>query len=246
MADERISEATPGVVETTDRGLFDFMKKKEDESKPASSEYDNINSGVEKVHISEPEYKEEHHHYEEKKHESLGEKLHRSNSSSSSSSSDEEGDDEEKKRRRKERKEKKKGGIKEKIEEKFGHHDHKEEKHHEHDTNVPIEKIHVQENVYSEPSYTTHAHDHHEEEKKKGGFMDKIKDKLPGQHGDEEHKVAAPVVSHTHEEVHGAEEEKEKKGFLDKIKEKIPGFHSKNGAEEKKEHDHHEEKKEGY
>lgn len=238
MADERINEATPGVVETTDRGLFDFMKKKEDEAKP-SSEYDNINSGVEKVHLSEPECKKEDHHQEEKKHESLLDKLHRSDSSSSSSS-DEEGDDEEKKKRRKEKKEKKKGGLKEKL---LGGDHHKEE---EHDTNVPIEKIHVQENVYSEPSsYTTHAHVHHEEAEKKSGLMDKIKDKLPGHHGEEEeeekHKVAAPVVSHDT----GVEEEKEKKGFLDKIKEKIPGFHSKNGGEEKKDH-HEEEKKEGY
>ncbi|KAL2895595.1 Dehydrin COR47 [Bienertia sinuspersici] len=206
MADERISEAAPGVVETTDRGLFDFMKKKEDETKP-SSDYDNISSGVEKVHVSEPECKKE--------------------------ESDEEGDDEEKKKRRKEKKEKK-AGLKEKIEDKLGGGHHKEE----HDTNVPIEKVHI------EPSYTEHApvHHHHEqEEKKEGGFIDKIKDKLPGQHADEEAKVEAPVVSH--HEPPCAEEEKEKKGFLDKIKEKIPGFHSKNGGEEKKDH---EEKKESY
>uniref|UniRef100_A0A803LIN1 Dehydrin n=1 Tax=Chenopodium quinoa TaxID=63459 RepID=A0A803LIN1_CHEQI len=190
MADERNYEAP---VETTDRGMFDFMKKKDgDGHKP--SEADTVTSSMENVHVSEP--------VEEKKHGGLVEKFHRSHSSSSSS-------------------------------EKLG--GHKDE--HDHETNVPIEKIHVQDHVHSEPSYPAPEH-HHQEEEKKGGFLDKIKDKLPGQHKDkaEEHEVVAPAEP-------SVEGDKDKKGFLDKIKDKIPGFHSKNGAEEKKDH---EEKKEGY
>jgi len=65
-------------AEVTDRGLFDFLGKKKDETKPEetpiASEFE------QKVHISEPE--------PEVKHESLLEKLHRSDSSSSSSSED--------------------------------------------------------------------------------------------------------------------------------------------------------------
>uniref|UniRef100_A0A803MXH7 Dehydrin n=1 Tax=Chenopodium quinoa TaxID=63459 RepID=A0A803MXH7_CHEQI len=175
MADERNYEAP---VETTDRGMFDFMKKKEGEGhKPSEADTVAVTSGMEKVHVSEP--------VEEKKHGGLVEKFHRSDSSSSSS-------------------------------------------------------VHVQDHVYSEPSYPAPEH-HHQEEEKKGGFLDKIKDKLPGQHKDkaEEHEVVAPVAA-AEPSVEG---DKDKKGFLDKIKDKIPGFHSKNGAEEKKDH---EEKKEGY
>lgn len=225
MADERINE-TPASVEATDRGLFDFMKKKEDTAEGCkTSETEVITSGVEKIHVSEPECKKE-----EKKHGGLLEKLH--HDSSSSSSSDEEGDDEEKKKRRKERKEKKKAGLKEKLDEKL---------HHDHDTNVPIENVHVEENVYSTPpSYPEPAapdHHHQETEEKKGGLLDKIKDKMPGQHKNhkpDEHDTAAPAAPQAEP---CAEVDKEKKGFLDKIKEKIPGFHSKSETEEKKDHD---------
>ena len=60
-------------VESTDRGLFDFMKKKEDDQ--MASEFEN------KVHVSS-EAGEDHH---KKKHEGLVEKIHRSDGSSSSS-----------------------------------------------------------------------------------------------------------------------------------------------------------------
>nr|ACN42853.1 dehydrin [Tamarix hispida] len=167
-------------MESTDRGLFDFGKKKE-ESKPQEEV---IVTDFEKVQISEAE---------EKKHGIGGgvlEKLHRVDSSSSSSSSDEEGADEEKKRRRKERKEKK--GLKEKLKEKIpGHKKEGEEKKHEEDTAVPIEKceeekekIHVEEAVYSEPS--------HPEEKK--GILGKIKDKLPG-HQKKTEDVPSPAAA---------------------------------------------------
>ncbi|XP_074279153.1 dehydrin ERD14-like [Silene latifolia] len=213
---ENINEQVPASgVETTDRGLFDFMKKdkKEEEKSTLETEFDH------KVQVSETGYKKED---EEKKHGGLIEKLHRSDSSSSSSSEDE-ADDEEKKRKKREKKEKK--GLKEKLKEKLPGHKNEE------DTNVPIEKYeekphpHVHEVTYSEPS-------HPEEDQDKKGFLDKIKDKLPGQKKVDEHHetVVTPVVAEP-----CVEGEKDKKGFLDKIKEKIPGFSSKTG-EEKKEH----------
>lgn len=74
-------------VEAKDRGLFDFLGKKEEE-KPKeeviASEFG------EKVKVSETEHKPEEHKEEEekeKKHGSLLEKLHRTGSSSSSVSS---------------------------------------------------------------------------------------------------------------------------------------------------------------
>ncbi|KAG6388340.1 hypothetical protein SASPL_149765 [Salvia splendens] len=95
------------------------------------------------------------------------------------------------------------------------------------DTSVPVEKY---EDVLP-------AQEH--EDKK--GFLDKIKDKLPG--GKKTEEVAAPpppapapapVVadySATTPEAEG----KEKKGFLDKIKEKLPGYHPKSDEEKEKE-----------
>ena len=70
--------AAPPSVEATDRGLFDFMGKKEEEKKPQGEA---IATDFEhKVHVSGPEHEEE-----EKKHGGPLEKLHRSGSSSSSS-----------------------------------------------------------------------------------------------------------------------------------------------------------------
>lgn len=70
-------------------------------------------------------------------------------------------------------------------------------------------------------------------EEAKKGFMDKLKEKLPG-HGkkpeDDSAVAAAPVVAPPVEEAHPAE----KKGILEKIKEKLPGYHSKTVEEEKK------------
>lgn len=91
----------------------------------------------------------------------------------------------------------------------------------EEDTSVPIEK-------YEEAAPT------HETEKK--GFLDKIKEKLPGGKKTEEVVVAAPPHPPPAEEYHAAPEtEGDKKGFLEKIKEKIPGFHSKTDEEKEKE-----------
>ncbi|KAI3696037.1 hypothetical protein L1987_79046 [Smallanthus sonchifolius] len=206
--EEHGETATP--LEKSDRGLFGFSGKKEEESKceetVISSEFE------EKVHVSEPELKSE-----EKKG-SLLDKLHRSDSSSSSSS-DEECEDGDKKKKKKSLKEK----IKEKID---GCKNKKEEEKiekHEVDTCVPIEKY---EEVVVPPSAPA------PEEKK--GIMEKIKEKLPGGHKKVEECAAPPpppvVVAHDEEGEH-----KEKKGILEKIKEKIPGYHSKSEEEKEKE-----------
>lgn len=200
-------------VESTDRGLFGFGKKKEEEKCEETA----IATDFEKkVQVCEPEVKEE--PKEEEKHESLIEKLRRSDSSSSSSSEEEvEGENGEKIKR------KKKKGLKEKITGKISG-DKEEEKKYE-DTSVPVEKC---DDVVAVPE--------HEEEKK--GFLDKIKDKLPG--GKKTEEVAAPPpppapvaaeYPHTTPEADG----KEKKGFLDKIKEKLPGYHPKTDEEKEKE-----------
>ncbi|GAB4832986.1 hypothetical protein Ancab_007007 [Ancistrocladus abbreviatus] len=221
-------EAVP--MEAIDRGILDFMKKKDEEK----LQEEVIVTEFENVHVSEHEPKVEHMKEEdhkedekEKKH-GLLEKLQRSDSSSSSSS-EEEGQDGETKRKKK----KEKGGLKEKIKEKLPGHK-KEEKHHEEheeDTSVPVEKyeekIHIEEVIHSEATQP--------EEKK--GFFDKIKEKLPGQHKKPEEQspapATAPAMEHTTTEAEG--EGKEKKGFLEKIKEKIPGFHPKHEEEKEKE-----------
>ncbi|CAN6999197.1 unnamed protein product [Brassica oleracea var. botrytis] len=167
-------------AEVTDRGLFDFLGKKKEETKPEET----IDSEFEhKVHISEPVVPEVKHEKEEKKH-SLLEKLHRSDSSSSSSS-EEEGEDGEKRKKKKDKK---------------------------------------------KTATTAEGEVKTEEEKK--GFMDKLKEKLPG-HGKkpEDASPAAPVVAPPVEEAHPAE----KKGILEKIKEKLPGYHPKTVDEVKKE-----------
>jgi hypothetical protein len=208
------NETKSDTVEQSDRGLFDFMGKKDEEKKceetAISSEFE------EKVHVSEPEPKTE------EKHESLPQKLHRSDSSSSSSSDEEECEDGEKKK-------KKKKPLKEKIEE---HKEKKEEEKIIEDTHVPVEKY---EEVPVAPPIgdcATPVPTPEPEEKK--GFMEKIKEKLPGGHKktEEEHvafpQPAPPVVAH---DVEG----EPKKGIFEKIKEKIPGYHSKSEEEKEKE-----------
>lgn len=79
-SDDAVTQST---VESTDRGLFDFMKKDDhDESKVIASEFE------EKVQVSEPEPKFEDCKVVEEEEKvaqpSLLEKLHRSGSSSSS------------------------------------------------------------------------------------------------------------------------------------------------------------------
>lgn len=217
---------TAETVETTDRGLFGFGKKK-DETKPSEQEI--AAAFHEKVQVSEPVQKEE-------KKGSLLSKLHRSGSSSSSSSSS----DEEVEEGGEIIKRKKKKGLKEKITGKI--HGDEEKKSEEVDTSVPIEKY--EEVVAPPPSYqepTPAAYQEPVEEKK--GFLEKIKEKLPGGKKTEEEVVVTPppptpVVAAEHDTTTEVEA-KEKKGIFEKIKEKLPGYHPK-AEEEKKE-----EKKEG-
>ncbi|GMH04656.1 hypothetical protein Nepgr_006496 [Nepenthes gracilis] len=208
-------EAAP--VETTDRGIFDFINKKKEEEKPQE---EGIVTEFEKVHVSEHVSKEERREEEEKeKKHGLLEKLHRSDSSSSSSD-EEEGEDGEKKKKKKEKK-----GLKEKIKEKLP--GREEEERRDQDTAVPVERyeenIHVEEVVPSEPS----------DPDEKKGFFDKIKEKLPGQNKKPEEVPPPPELECAAAVQEG--EGKEKKGILEKIKEKIPGFHPKNEEEKEKE-----------
>ncbi|KAF5455689.1 hypothetical protein F2P56_025239, partial [Juglans regia] len=212
-------------VEKTDRGLFNFHGKKEEEKQQEEAivtEFDQkvTVSGCEPKVDQDQEYEKEKLEKEEKKH-GLLEKLHRSNSSSSSSSDEDEGEGEEKKKKKKEKKNKK-----DKIKDKKAV--EKEEEKYE-DTNVPVEK-------YEEEVVVHTAEPVQPEEKK--GFLDKIKEKLPGQQkkteevppppSHAEYAAAEPVPSHEGEA-------KEKKGFLEKIKEKLPGYHPKTEEEKEKE-----------
>lgn len=268
MAEENKSHDYEGSsVETKDRGLFDFLKKddhKEEEKKADHHHHDAAISSefTEKVKVSEQHEPVKSSHEpvnyfnaeetvnEEEKMNPNPAKLHRSHSSSSSSSDEEECEGEEKKK-------KKKKGIKETLKEKFSGEDKKEEeKVHQHhvDTSVPIEHE-------VQAHHTTHEGPHgytstetvvtpvpNPEEKK--GFLEKIKDKLPGQHKKEEEVavVTSPAAppppvhhdqphyssSHDHDDHHEGEP-KEKKGILEKIKEKLPGYHSKTETTEEKE-----------
>ncbi|KAK3038860.1 hypothetical protein RJ639_028582 [Escallonia herrerae] len=227
MAEEhQKGEYEGGETEVKDRGLFDFMGKKEEEKKPCEEQV--IVSEFEKVQVSDPEPAKIKEEEGEKKH-GLLEKLHRSGSSSSSSSSDEEEVEGEKK----EKKKKKKKGLKEKIKEKVsGGDEHKEEEKEEkyEDTSVPVEKYEEVVPPQAEPEVPA-------EEKK--GFLDKIKDKLPGGHKKQAEEVVVVTAPPPPPPVAAAEcaspeaEAKEKKGILEKIKEKLPGYHPKSTEEEK-------------
>ncbi|PWA95300.1 dehydrin LEA [Artemisia annua] len=63
--------------------------------------------------------------------------------------------------------------------------------------------------------------------RKKKGFMQKIKDKLPGSHNHNGKAKAAAAHSASTDTTAGmkAEQEHEKKGFMNKIKDKLPGHH---------------------
>lgn len=104
--------------------------------------------------------------------------------------------------------EKKKKGLKGKIKEKIASKKNEEDHH----APIPAAKSNDIESGVSNG-----------EEKK--GFIEKIKDKLPGQH--KEAEAGAPPEYHAPHEG----EPKEKKGIMEKIKEKLPGG---NKNEEKK------------
>lgn len=94
---------------------------------------------------------------------------------------------------------------------------------------MPVEKVEVVEG-------TTGT-----EEKK--GFLDKIKEKLPGGHKKTEEVTTPPpvVAAHVPTETTATTttiHEGEKKGILEKIKEKLPGYHAKT-ATDGEDKDHH-------
>jgi hypothetical protein len=75
-----------GPVETKDRGLFDFLGKKEEEKHQEEAmvtEFEKVSVSESQPKVEEYKVKEEE-KKEEKKHSSLLEKLHRSDSDSSS------------------------------------------------------------------------------------------------------------------------------------------------------------------
>jgi len=247
MEDERSTQSHQGgeadQVEVTDRGLLgNLLGKKKEEEKKEEAE---LVSGMEKVSVEEPQVKkEEEEHEDGEKKETLFSKLHRSSSSSSSSSDEEEEviDDNGEVIKRK-----KKKGLKEKLQEKLpGHKDEGEQVtglpvpaapasvQTHHDTDVAVEKIDADVKTEAPPAVP-------EEEKK--GFLEKIKEKLPGGHKKPEDAAAVPVTHAAPEPVHAptpptAEEAvsspdaKEKKGLLGKIMDKLPGYH-KTGEEDK-------------
>nr|P46524.1 RecName: Full=Dehydrin COR410; AltName: Full=Cold-induced COR410 protein [Triticum aestivum]AAA20189.1 cold acclimation protein [Triticum aestivum]ABV24865.1 dehydrin WZY1-2 [Triticum aestivum] len=250
MEDERSTQSYQGgeaaeQVEVTDRGLLGNLlgKKKAEEDKEKEEE---LVTGMEKVSVEEPEVKKEEHEDGEKK-ETLFSKLHRSSSSSSSSSDEEEEeviDDNGEVIKRK-----KKKGLKEKLQGKLPGHKDTEGEHvtglpapaapasvqthgGHHDTDVVVEKIDGDVKTEAAPAVP-------EEEKK--GFLEKIKEKLPGGHKKPEDAAAVPVTHAAPAPVHApvpAPEEvsspdaKEKKGLLGKIMDKLPGYH-KTGEEDK-------------
>lgn len=250
MEDERSTQSYQGgeaaeQVEVTDRGLLGNLlgKKKAEEDKEKQEE---LVTGMEKVSVEEPEVKKEEHEDGEKK-ETLFSKLHRSSSSSSSSSDEEEEeviDDNGEVIKRK-----KKKGLKEKLQGKLPGHKDTEGEHvtglpapaapasvqthgGHHDTDVVVEKIDGDVKTEAAPAVP-------EEEKK--GFLEKIKEKLPGGHKKPEDAAPVPVTHAAPAPVHApapAAEEvsspdaKEKKGLLGKIMDKLPGYH-KTGEEDK-------------
>ncbi|XP_072956911.1 dehydrin COR410-like [Typha angustifolia] len=216
--------------EVKDRGLFDFMKKKEEGEK---SEEAVLIAGVENIHVTEVEKVEE--KKEEEKKEGFLEKLHRSHSSSSSSSSDEEeGEGGEKKEK------KKKKGLKEKVKEKLGCEKKENEDEEKKTTLVAEEEVVTATAVTADDdtSITVEKVDESikldvppEEEKK--GFLEKMKEKLPGHKKPNEEAAppaSEPVVYAKEQETDG-HDGKEKKGIFGKIMEKLPGYHK--GGEEK-------------
>jgi len=223
-------------VEVTDRGFFDHLVGKKEKKVEEQKHEEELAAGMEKVSVEEPEVKKEE-HGDGEKHETLFTKLQRSSSSSSSSSDEEEEviDDNGEVIKRK-----KKKGLKEKLP---GHKDTDGEL----ATGLPapappaaLQKIDGDVKTEAPPAAVP------EEEKK--GFLEKIKEKLPGGHKKPEDAGAAPVThaapapapapAPVHAPAPAAEEisspdGKEKKGILGKIMDKLPGYHKAAGEEDK-------------
>ncbi|CAA7020125.1 unnamed protein product [Microthlaspi erraticum] len=248
-------EPSEPAVEVKERGMFDFLKKKE-EVKPQETTTTTTTTPLEsefahKAQISEPapfvakhevEAEKEHkptlleklhqkHEDEEENKPNLLEKLHRSNSSSSSSS-EEEGEDGEKRKKNKVKKDK------------IIAEDKKTEEKMQEDRKGLMEQIkekfpHGSQKeagevvVTTAPEVTAEPELEHPAEKK--GVVEKIKEKLPGHSKKPED---SPVVNTTAAVPVPEEETTEKKGFLEKIKEKLPGHHAKSTTEEEKKSDY--------
>lgn len=224
MAEENKNyETKPEEVETTSRGMFDFLgggKKKEDDDQKVATEFEQKLNVSEPVHVAaepahvaaEPEHRydvpQAVHKIDEPLHtvqppvvvhkvEDSEEKkpglFEKLRRSDSSSSSSSEEEGPDGEKRKKKKKEKV-------------------------DTSVPIEKC--DETVAPE---------------EKKGFLEKIKDKLPGKKSADDHVTAhhAPPPIADHGELHD-DSAKEKKGIFEKIKEKIPGYHPKTEEEKEK------------
>uniref|UniRef100_A0ACD5Z3W3 Uncharacterized protein n=1 Tax=Avena sativa TaxID=4498 RepID=A0ACD5Z3W3_AVESA len=233
-------------VEVTDRGFFNNLVGKKEKA-VEDKKQEELAAGMEKVSVEEPEVKKEEHEGGEK-HESLLTKLQRSSSSSSSSSDEEEEviDDNGEVIKRK-----KKKGLKEKIKEKLPGHKDTDGEHvtglpapappasmqthaDHHDTAVPVEKIDDDVKTEAPPAVP-------EEEKK--GFLEKIKEKLPGAHKKPEDADAVPVThaapapvhapAPVAEEVSSPDGKEKKQGILGKIMDKLPGYHKAAGEEDK-------------
>ncbi|KAJ0237499.1 Dehydrin COR47 [Hirschfeldia incana] len=177
-------ESSAATGEVKDRGLFDFLGKKEEvkpqeTTTPLASEVEHKAQITEEpAFVAKHEEEKEHkptlleqlhqkHEEEEENKPSLLHKLHRSNSSSSSSS-EEEGEDGEK--RKKEKKKivegDEKKGVMEKIKEKLPGHSEKPD-----DSQVV--------NTEAAVPVTEEKVEHPDEKK---GILEKIKEKLPGYH----------------------------------------------------------------
>ncbi|XVF45614.1 hypothetical protein PTKIN_Ptkin02bG0220800 [Pterospermum kingtungense] len=151
------------VNETTDRGLFDFMKKKDED-----------------VAVSEDGHKPD----------NVKEKLHRSNSSSSSSSDEEEvGEDGEKKKKKKGLKDKIKDKISGDKEAPDQHADVSIPAENPEEKKGFLDKIkeklpgHQHKNAEDVGANEGHHHAEGDDQPKEKGILEKIKEKIPGYHG---------------------------------------------------------------
>ncbi|XP_077220898.1 uncharacterized protein LOC143854692 [Tasmannia lanceolata] len=212
MAEEHQHQHREGETcesEVKDRGLLGFLGKKKENEKPQE---EGLVTEFEKVQATDETYEEEDNFEEERP--SAFEKLHPSQNGSSSS------DEEEVVEGEKVKKQKKKV-----LKEMMDNDRAKEEEtnfefEHEKDTPVPIEKV---EEI------------HPDAPDQKKGFLDKIKDILPGhtKKTDDIKTKDMPPEEYTDVQTQEGDAEalNEKKSVMDKIKEKMPG-HRKKGEEE--------------
>nr|XP_043637992.1 dehydrin ERD14-like [Erigeron canadensis] len=236
-----VSDPEPKLAEEEHKHETSFEKMStEAEPKADEKPYETL---FQKMSEAEPEA-------DENKHETLLQKMHDSHvGSSSGSSSDEECEDGEKKKKKKKEKKSMTTQIQEKIEERKEKKEEEEMAKHENETHVPVEKYeevaappHISEVAHpivtpEQPHTSEVAHPiATPEPEEKKGFMEKLKDKLPGHKKVEEEEHSAPPPSTPAVETYDGEE-KEKKGIFKKIKEKIPGYHSKAEGEMVKECD---------